>query len=147
MSLPLGSQLLQAQQAGAQQVKGGDVALNFAQIEGGGEDFGVLFEHPDGLAAEELGLVAHLGEAAHLFGAQGDEGGEEFFDGGDGLVEPGDVGSGEFEGNQVLAHGNTPGVEVRHRQPGTARNITLPYAQGLFRRHFPRPAGAPRSGH
>ena len=66
---------------------------------------GVLLEDDRGLAAEGLGAVAQLGEAAQLVGGEGDEGLGELLDAGDGGLEIFDLGRGEDEGYQVLFHG------------------------------------------
>jgi hypothetical protein len=100
----LADELAQAVEARAQQIDGGEVLGGFGQIEGGREDLAVLVEDDEGLAAEGFGLVAHLDEAAPVGDRQFDEAGEFFFEGGEGGIDGVDVGLGEVEGYEVLAH-------------------------------------------
>ena len=100
----LADKLAQAVEAGAQQVERGEVLGGFGQIEGGREDVAVLVEDDEGLAAEGFGLVTHLDQAAPVGDRQFDEVSEFFFEGGEGRIDGVDVGLGEAEGYEVLAH-------------------------------------------
>ena len=97
-------ELLQAQQRAAQGVEGGQVAPHLGEVEAGREGVGILLEDDLGLAAEGLGAIAQLGEAAHLVWGEGDEGLGELLDAGDGRLQLVDLGRTEDERYQVLFH-------------------------------------------
>ena len=99
---------MQAVQDRAQLVEGAQVGLRFGQADAGRDDLGVLGEDAEGLAAEEFGFLAHLGQAAAFFVVQGDEAGERAFERGQGIKGSSHLGVGDIEGNEVLGHGQSP---------------------------------------
>ena len=131
--LALGEQGAQALDARAQGVEGDHVALGFGEIEGGRDQLLVLLEHHQGLAAEGLGTVPHLGQLLALVGGELDEAGEELFEGGEGRVHGGHVAGGEVEGDEVLAHGVESCVDRRVAPvPGAGRDSRRKNAMEIY---------------
>ena len=116
--------LAQAQGARPQRLVGRHVRLHLGQIEGGRQDVPVLLQHHQGMPAELLRLLAHLGEALHILRVEGHQGLDELLQRRNRLIQLGQAVRGELDGNQILGHGVSPVVESMGC-PGDGRIIRL----------------------
>ena len=116
--------LAQAQGARPQRLVGRHVRLHLGQIEGGRQDVPVLLQHHQGMPAELLRLLAHLGKALHILRVEGHQGLDELLQRRNRLIQLGQAVRGELDGNQILGHGVSPVVEGMGC-PGDGRIIRL----------------------
>ena len=95
---------LHALAAGPQHVQCRQVRLRGRQAQAGVHDLRVLGHHRQGLAAERLGLVAHLRQALAVLRFQGDQIGQGGFQGDQRVVDGGQLGGGQGQGDSIECH-------------------------------------------
>ena len=103
--LPWGAQPLQPR---PQRIEGGDVLLQFSQLEIRRHHAGILAQHQLGLPAEHLGAIPHLQRLAPLLGGQRDQLGEVLLERRQRRIHGLKLGRTEFERDEILFHGKAP---------------------------------------